>query len=112
MHEESDFRSASVAIAPRKKPFQERHQSGDEDGFAYALPDDHRLGKLLGFDAAPAVGNILMDVLLRPVADLTANPGKRIRAQLVSSATGFSMAICRCLWRQRRVAGLAPKRSN
>ena len=48
------FESASVAIAPRNKPFKERQQSGGEDGFAYALPDDHRLGKLLGFDAAPA----------------------------------------------------------
>jgi geranylgeranyl pyrophosphate synthase len=78
------FESASAAIAPRNKPFKDRQKSGGEDGFAYALPDDHRLGKLLGFDAAPAVGNILMNVLLRPVADLTANPGKRIRAQLVS----------------------------
>ena len=58
------FESASAAIAPCKKPFKERQHSGDEDGLAYVLPDDRRLGKLLGFDAAPAVGNILMNVLL------------------------------------------------
>ena len=49
------FESASAAIAPHNKLFKERQHSGDEDGLAYVLPDDRRLGKLLGFDAAEIV---------------------------------------------------------
>jgi len=45
---------------------------------------DHCLSELLGFDAAPAVTTVLAEALMRPVNELTFNPGKRIRAQLVS----------------------------
>jgi geranylgeranyl pyrophosphate synthase len=45
---------------------------------------DHCLSELLGFDAAPAVTTVLAEALLLPVNELTFNPGKRIRAQLVS----------------------------
>ena len=48
------FESASAAIAPRHQAGSERLDSGDEEGLAYALPDDPRLGKLVGFGAAPA----------------------------------------------------------
>jgi len=82
------FESASAAIAPRKKPLDERRESRRQrsikDSFNHALPEDHRLAELLGFDDAPAVENILRAALLEPLADLTSNPGKRIRAQLVS----------------------------
>lgn len=83
------FESASAAIAPRKKPLLEkrresRRQSGPKDGFDHALPEGRGLADLLGFDDAPTVEKILKNALLHPVADLTSNPGKRIRAQLVS----------------------------
>lgn len=82
------FESASAAIVPRKKPLEERREShsysGIKDSLNHALPEDDRLAELLGFDDAPAVEGILRSALLHPVADLTSNPGKRIRAQLVS----------------------------
>ena len=55
-----------------------------EQDFVYALPGDHRLSELLGFAAAPTVGLLLADALLRPISDLISNPGKQVRAQLVS----------------------------
>ena len=60
------FESASAAIAPRKQPFKERHAKRRQRGSGSCLcpSRDRRLGKLLGFDAAPAVGNILRNVLL------------------------------------------------
>ena len=78
------FEGARAALEPRKKSTQERPQGRPVNGHAHAIANNGDLTELLGFDAAPAVETILMDVLLRPVADLTANPGKRIRAQLVS----------------------------
>jgi len=58
--------------------------NGDRGHPRPLLLDGCRLSELLGFDAAPAVTDILADVLIRPVHDVTANPGKRIRAQLVT----------------------------
>jgi geranylgeranyl pyrophosphate synthase len=82
------FESASAAIAPRKKSLEERRESrrqgGSKDHLHHALPEDRSLAELLGFDDAPAVEDILRTALLHPIADLTSNPGKRIRAQLVS----------------------------
>jgi geranylgeranyl pyrophosphate synthase len=78
------FEAARAALEPRKKSTQERLQGRPVNGHAHAIANNGHLTELLGFDAAPAVETILMDVLLRPVADLTSNPGKRIRAQLVS----------------------------
>jgi geranylgeranyl pyrophosphate synthase len=45
---------------------------------------DGRLAELLGIDHSAAVESALRAALLDPVACLTANPGKRIRAQLVA----------------------------
>ena len=82
------FESASAAIAPRKKSLEERQESrrqgGSTDHLRHALPEDRSLAELLGFDDVPAVEDILRIALLHPVADLASNPGKRIRAQLVS----------------------------
>jgi geranylgeranyl pyrophosphate synthase len=82
------FERAGAAIAQRKRPVEERRdgrqQGGSKDSHFQVLPEDTRLAELLGFADAPAVENILRTALLEPVADLTANPGKRIRAQLVS----------------------------
>jgi geranylgeranyl pyrophosphate synthase len=49
-----------------------------------AMFADGRLVELLGLDHSAAVESALRDALLDPVASLTANPGKRIRAQLVA----------------------------
>jgi geranylgeranyl pyrophosphate synthase len=45
---------------------------------------DGRLAELLGIAHTEAVESALRSALLDPVASLTANPGKRIRAQLVA----------------------------
>jgi geranylgeranyl pyrophosphate synthase len=45
---------------------------------------DGRLAELLGIDHSATVESALRAALLDPVATLTANPGKRIRAQLVA----------------------------
>ncbi|MGZ8494798.1 MAG: polyprenyl synthetase family protein, partial [Candidatus Binatia bacterium] len=45
---------------------------------------DSRLTELLGIDHSAAVASALREALLDPVAALTANPGKRLRAQVVS----------------------------
>lgn len=49
-----------------------------------AMFADGRLVELLGIDHSAAVESALRAALLDPVASLTANPGKRIRAQLVA----------------------------
>jgi geranylgeranyl pyrophosphate synthase len=49
-----------------------------------ALFADGRLTELLGIDHSAAVESVLHAALLDPVSSLTANPGKRIRAQLVA----------------------------
>ena len=83
----SIFESASAAIAPRKRFLAERRESSRlddaEKSFTAVFLDDHRLAELLGFDKAPAVESVLKRALLQPLTDLTTNPGKRIRAQLV-----------------------------
>ena len=61
-----------------------RYENSQNDESVRPIPDQRYLTELIGFDAAPAVTNILADVLIRPVAELASNPGKRIRAQLVS----------------------------
>lgn len=61
-----------------------RYENSQSDESVRPIPDQRYLSELIGFDAAPAVTNILADVLMRPIAELVANPGKRIRAQLVS----------------------------
>ena len=45
---------------------------------------DGCLAELLGIDHSAAVASTLRQALLDPVVSLTANPGKRIRAQLVA----------------------------
>lgn len=61
-----------------------RYENSQNDESVRPIPDQRYLTELIGFDAAPAVTNILADVLMRPIAELASNPGKRIRAQLVS----------------------------
>jgi geranylgeranyl pyrophosphate synthase len=61
-----------------------RYENSQNDESVRPIPDQRYLTELIGFDAAPAVTNILADVLMRPIAGLASNPGKRIRAQLVS----------------------------
>ncbi len=78
----------SAAIATRnhsaaQRQFEYSRESSGDD-FLGGIANDHCLAKLLGFEAAPEVEKILTDVLFRPVTGLTSNPGKRIRAQLVS----------------------------
>lgn len=74
------FESSSAALARNETVAQPR--VGQD--FVYTLPGDRRLAELLGFVAAPAVGVVLADALLRPISDLISNPGKQVRAQLVS----------------------------
>ena len=61
-----------------------RYENSQNDESVRPIPDQRYLTELIGFDAGPAVTNILADVLMRPIAELASNPGKRIRAQLVS----------------------------
>ena len=61
-----------------------RYENSQNDEPVRSIPDQRYLTELIGFDAAPAVTDILTGVLMRPIAELTSNPGKRIRAQLVS----------------------------
>ena len=73
-----------AATRLRQEPHFDGRQNGDSDNARPLLIDGCQLSELLGFDAARPVTDILADVLIRPVHDVTANPGKRIRAQLVS----------------------------
>ncbi len=78
----SSLNDAATSLG-QEPQFNDR-QIGDSDHARALLFDGCRLSELLGFDAAPAVADVLADVLIRPVHDVTANPGKLIRAQLVS----------------------------
>ena len=69
-----------IAPAADDKPGRQISGSGTEA----PLFADGRLAELLGIDHSAAVESTLRDALLDPVASLTANPGKRIRAQLVA----------------------------
>ena len=79
----------SAVIEARKNREQQEpklagHQDTNTNDCVWPILDDRCLTELLGFDAARAVTNVLADVLVRPVTDVTSNPGKRIRAQLVA----------------------------
>ena len=77
----------SAAVVARDKPAQYGPLEHSQSSAGHAFPctiADHRVTELLGFETVPEVENILLQVLFRPIADLTSNPGKRIRAQLVS----------------------------
>jgi geranylgeranyl pyrophosphate synthase len=80
--------SVGMGIPRRNDRFEERsdtqQRSDDTEGLACLLPNDRRLPELLGVDDAIAVEDILKGTLLRPVAELISNPGKRVRAQLVA----------------------------
>ena len=69
-----------VATALEDKPARPIGANGTES----AMLADGRLAELLGIDHSAAVESALRAALLDPVASLTANPGKRIRAQLVA----------------------------
>jgi geranylgeranyl pyrophosphate synthase len=53
------------------------------------VPEGARLASLLGLDEVDAIDAVLHRALLEPIAELTANRGKRIRGQLV----GFSYRL-------------------
>jgi len=67
--------------APEDKPSRPAGGSVSDVGMLIA---DGRFTALLGIDHSAAVESSLRDALLDPVTSLTANPGKRIRAQLVA----------------------------
>jgi geranylgeranyl pyrophosphate synthase len=50
------------------------------------LPPDGRLESLLGLDPRDAIENVLLEALIDPVRQMTANPGKGIRGRLVTLA--------------------------
>lgn len=68
-----------IASTPDDKSSRPAGGAGTE-----ALLADGRLAELLGIDHSASVESTLRAALLDPVASLTANPGKRIRAQLVA----------------------------
>src|SRR5512139_2180103 len=72
---------AKRRIAPTADDKPGRPVGAGTDAAMFA---DGRLAELLGIDHSAAVESALRDALLDPVASLTANPGKRIRAQLVA----------------------------
>lgn len=84
----SAIEQVAGAMHARKDAEHERqsnwYENGRKEDRLRPLPDQRSLNELIGFDAAPAVTSILGDVLIRPLAELTSNPGKRIRAQLMS----------------------------
>jgi geranylgeranyl pyrophosphate synthase len=53
------------------------------DNSSELLPRDGRLRSLLGLDDYSYVEDVLRDALINPVAELTSNPGKRVRGKLV-----------------------------
>ena len=73
---------AKRRLAPVSDDKPNRLASGA--GTEAAMFADGRLAELLGIDHSAAVESALRQALLDPVASLTANPGKRIRAQLVA----------------------------
>lgn len=56
------------------------------DNSSELLPRGGRLKNLLGLDDHFYVEDILRDALINPVAELTSNPGKRVRGKLVELA--------------------------
>lgn len=69
-------------IAPAAEESASRSVGGS--GAEVGMLGDGRLAALLGTEHSDAVERSLREALLDPVASLTANPGKRIRAQLVA----------------------------
>ncbi len=56
---------------------------GADAGFRDFLPEENRLGNLLGIGDDPVVEEILRGALLNPIREMTFNRGKRVRAHLV-----------------------------
>lgn len=77
---------------PSEERRDSRHQGGGNEPYSELFPEQHRWAELLGFDSVPAVDDILLAALFEPLADVASNPGKRIRAQLVS----FSHRLLKC----------------
>ena len=68
-----------IPPSPDDRPGRQAGAATESGVFA-----DGRLAELLGIAHTEAVESALRSALLDPVASLTANPGKRIRAQLVA----------------------------
>lgn len=78
-----------VAPAPLRPWLDERPERYDRPSSVKEisdaiLPEGARLAGLLGLDDIGAIDAVLRRALLEPIAELTANRGKRIRGQLVS----------------------------
>jgi len=73
----------SDGFAPEPMDGFERLQR-DPSALNGFLPQENQLRKLLGLDDNTTVQEILRMALLNPVKELTFNPGKRVRAQLVN----------------------------
>ncbi len=78
--------SGANSAKRRVKPVHEDKpaKSLNGNGADVGMFADSRLTELLGIDHSAAVASALREALLDPVAALTANPGKRLRAQVVS----------------------------
>jgi geranylgeranyl pyrophosphate synthase len=59
-------------------------RTGSKEGVDHCLPRNGDLAELLGICDTTPVEDVLQATLLHPLAELTTNPGKRIRAQLVA----------------------------
>jgi geranylgeranyl pyrophosphate synthase len=78
-----------MAPAPLRVRLDERPERYDRPSTLKETPDvivpeGARLAGLLGLDEVDAIDAVLHRALLEPIAELTANRGKRIRSQLVS----------------------------
>jgi hypothetical protein len=77
-------------LAPKKKFIVQGVTNAEVQDVTHArsddlLPDFDQLNRLLGFNAGAPVADILGDILLGPLRELTSNRGKGIRRRLVAS---------------------------
>mgnify|MGYP001180837908 FL=1 len=77
---------SSKKEATIKFPIKNKIHLAYSDNESELLPRDGRLKSLLGLDDHLYVEDILRDALINPVAELTSNPGKRVRGKLVELA--------------------------
>src|SRR5512147_139238 len=83
-HQGLTMYSRSVSAKRRVAPSSDDKPGRPASGTEAAVFADGHLVELLGLNHSAAVESALRAALLDPVASLTANPGKRIRAQLVA----------------------------
>src|SRR5688572_14795181 len=76
-------------LAPKKKSVVQGVMNGEVQDVTRARPDDllpefDQLNNLLGLNAGAPVADILGEILLGPLRELTSNRGKGIRRRLVA----------------------------